>query len=93
MDPLKKFKVMLNVPLGDVRAISLSPDPGNQLVVVGFSPASGHNDLIMSLVSAKGDDLVGEAVGVIASRYSHNSTVFLKSFSLSYSNSLGSVVS
>jgi len=69
MDPLKKFKVMLNVPLGEVRNISLSPDPGNQLIVIGFSPVSGHNDLIMSLVSAKGDDLVGEAVGVISSRH------------------------
>ena len=68
MDPTKKFKVMLNCSLSDVKSISLSPDAGTQLVVIGFSPASGHNDLIMSLVSAKGHDLVGEVVGVLASR-------------------------
>jgi len=67
MDPAKKFKVMLNVSLSDVKSISLSPDAGNQLVLIGFSQTSGQNDLIMSLVSAKGEDLVGEVVGVLAS--------------------------
>ena len=30
MDPLKKFKVMESMSLGDVRSVSISPDAGNQ---------------------------------------------------------------
>lgn len=69
MDPLKKFKVMESMSLGDVRSVSISPDAGNQLLVVHFTPSSGHNDLVMSLTSAKaGQDLVGEAVAVLVDR-------------------------
>lgn len=31
MDPTKKFKVMLNIPLSDVTGIAISPDGGNQV--------------------------------------------------------------
>ena len=30
MDPLKKFKVMESMSLGDVRSVSISTDAGNQ---------------------------------------------------------------
>ena len=67
MDPAKKFKVMMSVNLADVESVSLSPDEGNQLVVVHLRQPA--NDLIMSLTSLKQEDLVGELVGVLASRY------------------------
>ena len=67
MDPSKKFKVMMSASLKDVTQISLSPDTGNQLVVIHMKPPS--NDLILSLQSPDEDDLVGELVGCTISRY------------------------
>ena len=34
MDPAKKFKAMLTMQMGDVTALSISPDDGNQLAVL-----------------------------------------------------------
>lgn len=67
MDPSKKFKVMLNVKMGDVTQISLSPDTGNQLVVLHMRSPS--NDLVLSLNSYRGEDLIGELVGVFGTKY------------------------
>ena len=52
--------------------ISISPDAGNQLVVIHLNPSSG-NDLVVSLKSAgsRGADMVGELIAVIASCLAH----------------------
>ena len=34
MDPAKKFKAMLTMQMGDVTALTISPDDGNQLAVL-----------------------------------------------------------
>ena len=31
MDPTKKFKVMLSIPLSDITQVTMSPDGGNQV--------------------------------------------------------------
>jgi hypothetical protein len=66
MDMAKKFKVALTLPLADVTQVSLSPDAGNQLVVIHLR---GSNDLVMSMNSGKSEDLSGELVGVLAASY------------------------
>jgi len=66
LDPCKKFKMMESVSLSEVESVSLSPDDGNQLVVIHLRE---HNDLILSLVSSKNEDLVGELVAVLATHY------------------------
>ena len=63
----KKCKVALQIPLVDVTSISLSPDTGNQLIIIHLR--GQNNDLVMSLNSAKAEDLSGEVVGILASNY------------------------
>ena len=67
LDPTKKFKVMLSVTLSDVTSVTISPDGGNQLVVMHLRPPS--NDLVVSMTSSKGDDVIGELVGIFGSKY------------------------
>ena len=67
MDPAKKYKVMLVIPMSDVTGISLSPDDGNQLILVHLKSS---NDLVLSLTSKKNEDLTGEAVGVLCAHFS-----------------------
>ena len=74
LDPSKKFKPMLKVDLRHDFSgnISISPDGGNQLVVIHLNASAG-NDLVLSLVSAgsTGADMVGELIAAIASRTAH----------------------
>ena len=67
MDPAKKYKVMLVIPMSDVTGLSLSPDDGNQLILVHLKSS---NDLVLSLTSKKNEDLTGEAVGVLCAHFS-----------------------
>jgi hypothetical protein len=67
MDPTKKFKVMLSVPFSDVTQVSISPDGGNELVVLQLRPP--NNDLVLSMMTTKGEDVIGELIGVFGSKY------------------------
>jgi len=68
MEMGKKFKVALTVPLVDIMKLSLSPDAGNQVVIIQLR--GNNNDLVLSLNSAKNEDLSGELVGILSSAYS-----------------------
>ena len=57
MDPSKKYKVMMTLNLSDISSISLSPDDGNQLVLVHLQ---GSNDMVLAMKSKKNEDLTGE---------------------------------
>ena len=41
----KKIKMALQVPLADVIQVSLSPDAGNQVLIIGFR--GSNNDLVI----------------------------------------------
>ena len=62
----KKFKVALNVPLSDVSRVSISPDVGNQVLIIHLNK-NNSNDLILSL-NCPNEDLSGEVLGVLASQ-------------------------
>ena len=64
----KKIKVMLKFPLVDITQISLSPDAGNQVIVIRFRQDS-QNDLVFSLNSLKNEDLTGELIGILSSTF------------------------
>ena len=68
MEMGKKFKVALTIPLVDVMKLSLSPDAGNQLIIIQLR--GNNNDLVLSLNSSKNEDLCGELVGILSSIYS-----------------------
>jgi len=62
----KKFKVALNIPLSDVSRVSISPDVGNQVLIIHLNK-NNSNDLILSL-NCPNEDLSGEVLGVLASQ-------------------------
>lgn len=66
MDPNKKFKNMQTFQFSDIISISLSPDQGNELILIHLKSS---NDLVLSLQSKRGEDLTGELVGVLADHY------------------------
>jgi len=68
MEMGKKFKVALTIPLVDIMKLSLSPDAGNQVVIIQLR--GNNNDLVLSLNSSKNEDLSGELVGILSSAYS-----------------------
>ena len=68
MEMGKKFKVALTIPLVDVMKLSLSPDAGNQVIIIQLR--GNNNDLVLSLNSSKNEDLCGELVGILSSIYS-----------------------
>ena len=63
----KKCKVALSIPLVDVMKISMSPEAGNQVIIIQLR--GNNNDLVMSLNSPKKEDLSGEIVGFLNSSY------------------------
>jgi len=67
METGKKFKVALTIPLVDVMKLSLSPDAGNQVIIIQLR--GNNNDLVLSLNSSKNEDLCGELVGILSSIY------------------------
>jgi hypothetical protein len=66
LDPKSKYKAMLTSSLTDVTRLSMSPDDGNQLVVVHLH---GTSDLLLTLKSARNEDLTGELVGVLTAQF------------------------
>ena len=62
----KKIKVAVNLPLASVTKLSISPEAGNQVLVMSFN-AKNQNDFIMSLVD--NEDLIGELIGTLSSIY------------------------
>ena len=73
---------MLTLNLADVTGVSLSPDDGNQLVVVHIK---NNSDLVLSLKSRKNEDLTGELIGVLTA---HFDKAFGRSLSVRVSNEL-----
>ena len=55
--------------IAEISQLSLSPDTGNQLVILHFGDSNTHNDLVLTLISKKNEDLVGELVGVLGSAF------------------------
>ena len=62
----KKIKVAVNLPLASITKLSISPDAGNQVLVMSFN-AKNQNDFVMSLVDP--EDLIGELIGTLSSIY------------------------
>jgi len=64
----KKIKKDIDVPLSDILSVSISPDAGNQLLIIHLKQTGPNNDLILKL-NCKNEDVIGEVLGVLASQY------------------------
>ena len=76
------YDFIITLNLADVTGVSLSPDDGNQLVVVHIK---NNSDLVLSLKSRKNEDLTGELIGVLTA---HFDKAFGRSLSVRVSNEL-----
>ena len=45
----KKIKKDIDVPLSDILSVSISPDAGNQLLIIHLKQTGPNNDLILKL--------------------------------------------
>jgi len=54
--------------LSDILSVSISPDAGNQLLIIHLKQTGPNNDLILKL-NCKNEDVIGEVLGVLASQY------------------------
>ena len=59
---------MLEFDLAEINQLCLTPNAGNQAVVIRFRKES-LNDLVFSLASLKNEDLTGELVGILSSAF------------------------
>jgi len=49
--------MLMEIPLTAVQGLGVSPDDGNQLLIVNLGKG---NDLLLALASAKNEDLIGK---------------------------------